>query len=243
MSALRRHFPNMQIQCCLILQGAHGGKFDIVDSPCVLTTSEYGWSANMERIMKAQALRDNSMTSYMVSKKTAEVNPTHSIMTELNRKASADNLTRRWRIWSESFSVRPFLVWVPICQSTDADHTTCSTCSCRLFTSLTDSFVGDTTPPFASNSKGIENRFAEVPVALQRHVLTHSTVLKTAEMPQVQFVVDVPVIVQKRVASLLLWSLVPTVRRFEVGTFSRVSALCRHPRNLKRWPCRFPSVF
>jgi len=58
----------------------------VVSSPCVLVTGEFGWTANMERIMKAQALRDNSMSSFMVSKKTLEVNPNHAIIAKLNEK-------------------------------------------------------------------------------------------------------------------------------------------------------------
>merc|ERR1712145_9884 len=62
----------------------------LVSSPCCIVTSQYGWTANMERIMKAQALRDTSTMVYMAAKKHLEINPDHSIVENLRQRAETD---------------------------------------------------------------------------------------------------------------------------------------------------------
>jgi molecular chaperone HtpG len=57
----------------------------LADSPCCFVTTDYGWSANFERIMKAQTLRNN-IGMGMMNKKIMEINPSHSIITELSKR-------------------------------------------------------------------------------------------------------------------------------------------------------------
>ena len=58
----------------------------LVESPCVLTTDNWGWSANMERIMKSQVLGDTQMRQFMTSSKTMEINVEHPIMKEIEKR-------------------------------------------------------------------------------------------------------------------------------------------------------------
>ncbi|KAI4316946.1 hypothetical protein L6164_024870 [Bauhinia variegata] len=56
------------------------------NTPCVVVTSKYGWSANMERIMQSQTLSDASKQAYMRGKRVLEINPRHPIIMELRER-------------------------------------------------------------------------------------------------------------------------------------------------------------
>jgi HSP90 family molecular chaperone len=79
------------------LKDLYGGDVDkvtisnrIESSPCVLVTSQYGYSANMQRIMKSQAFADNQKNAFLFGHKTMEINPRHPIMIELNKRVAAE---------------------------------------------------------------------------------------------------------------------------------------------------------
>ncbi|KAG5390097.1 hypothetical protein IGI04_031638 [Brassica rapa subsp. trilocularis] len=61
----------------------------LADTPCIVVTSKFGWSANMERIMQSQTLSDAKKQAYMRGKRVLEINPRHPIIKELKDRVAS----------------------------------------------------------------------------------------------------------------------------------------------------------
>merc|ERR1712066_369373 len=62
----------------------------LTDSPVVVVTSQFGYSAQQEKIMKAQAFQNKDQLGMMAGRKTLEVNPNHPVVVDLLAKVKAD---------------------------------------------------------------------------------------------------------------------------------------------------------
>ena len=155
---------------CKLMKDVLGDKIEKVivssridESPCVLVTGEHGWTANMERIMKAQALRDSSMTSDMVSKKTMEINPRNAIVQELRNKAEQDQSDKTikdlvWLLYETSLLTSGF--------SLDEANTFANRIHRMIKLGLSifedDAQNDDDLPPLQENEVPTENKMEEV---------------------------------------------------------------------------------
>ena len=91
----KKTYKNYQHLCDVMID-ILGGRVEkvvisnrIVQTPACLVASEKGWSANMERIMAAQALRGGNQIEFNKTKKILEINPYHPII--MNMKDTLDN--------------------------------------------------------------------------------------------------------------------------------------------------------
>merc|ERR1712078_552127 len=62
----------------------------LTDSPVVVVTSQFGYSAQQERVMKAQSFQNKDQVNMMSGRKTLEVNPNHPVIVDLLSKVKAD---------------------------------------------------------------------------------------------------------------------------------------------------------
>merc|ERR1719506_2633494 len=63
----------------------------LLETPAIIVSSQYGWSTNMERIMKAQTMGNQDRSNAMVSQKTFEINPAHPLVKELKSRVENDD--------------------------------------------------------------------------------------------------------------------------------------------------------
>jgi len=73
----------------------------LTDSPCTVSTSKFGWSANMERIMRNQPMADSRAAEYMRGKKVMEINPEHPLIKSLKEEIAANQESKKAKVISE----------------------------------------------------------------------------------------------------------------------------------------------
>jgi heat shock protein beta len=74
----------------------------LLETPAILVSSQYGWSTNMERIMKAQTMGNNDRSNSMVAQKTLEINPGHPIIKELKNRVEKDSSDEEAKAMAET---------------------------------------------------------------------------------------------------------------------------------------------